>query len=765
MYHTLQSDQYKGKDARAKHIKALLRQLFGTEGDIFTIPYSNNSGAILSDEVAEEVAVAFDRVLDNYYSNRTLNITPELNRIFDSSEHREKKFIQDKIKEAIMKIKKPVDRTVESIIDTSEHTSDNDQIVVKNNPGQAIISNNTNQLSSNNQVIARNNQEQTITTKQNNELPLIFDYRPEFHPPNDSSIVQQLSLFYTGINVYHEVNAVAWLRLILKLDAEAVGLPDNVPLLLAKFKATMILQAYELFQEREAWNRKFTAHLSSLFKDIRSELLSNAINGNSREVGLANAKITASLVICSHFFLPIDTGLSNIEEMVREAFHEIKNGRIIGPTISETIVLWETHIQEVFDKLTRNLYAETFKISIEQQSDAFNFKKLEKLLEDEKFSKPLQGRAGFWSGNQIQQMQKIIDLRAEYTSFYKKFLSSCKDTEHHAGRIASNFNDKADRYSECYLKAFDSLKKNPKRYVDDFLLEMVLQQDRKSNHAPLLYEQLEKIFLPVANKSFYRKKQLPEKTIVDITIELKTLALPPPSLEELVAGAYAILHTPLNSLNNALKNNASLFIGWVDLPSNTNSNNANALAIIPNNTRALVNTLEPSTPPLFDPNSPIPGAITSAQVSILADRFDHISKYKPLFSGISSSKNIINATDLADRYLAVNIFDKALAEANTIEEIMALLIVAKPYINRHRNPLTDWMRNKENTETWKTCFKAARVRALSLLPTAAPTETLLNAYRSEFIFADHRKESYLLGAWGNTSAQRDIDSMIGNLKK
>ena len=104
MYHTLQSDQYKGKDARAKHIKALLRQLFGTEGDIFTIPYSNNSGAILSDEVAEEVAVAFDRVLDNYYSNRTLNITPELNRIFDSSEHREKKFIQDKIKEAIMKI-------------------------------------------------------------------------------------------------------------------------------------------------------------------------------------------------------------------------------------------------------------------------------------------------------------------------------------------------------------------------------------------------------------------------------------------------------------------------------------------------------------------------------------------------------------------------------------------------------------------------------------------------------------------------------------
>jgi hypothetical protein len=132
-----------------------------------------------------------------------------------------------------------------------------------------------------------------------------------------------------------------------------------------------------------------------------------------------------------------------------------------------------------------------------------------------------------------------------------------------------------------------------------------------------------------------------------------------------------------------------------------------------------------------------------------------------------------NDDDMAQHAEAKKIFYTQLGEQGiSIIDIVALWTVAEPCINRHRNDFWDIVVGKDHTNSWRAAMSAARTKASELLQVEAKEESnILNngvlekkmyyaQWRNHSLFAEHRNDSILMGAWGRTSTQAKIDTEI-----
>lgn len=123
--------------------------------------------------------------------------------------------------------------------------------------------------------------------------------------------------------------------------------------------------------------------------------------------------------------------------------------------------------------------------------------------------------------------------------------------------------------------------------------------------------------------------------------------------------------------------------------------------------------------------------------------------------------------DLQQHEAAKREFKQQLNNAKSVSDVAKLLEEAEPCINRHRNVKWDKFIGKQHTDSWREAMDAARSKAFILLDmaasvrcTAGDKRTLYTQWRNHPIFAEHRKESFFVGAWGRTSTQAKIDEKL-----
>jgi small GTP-binding protein len=138
---------------------------------------------------------------------------------------------------------------------------------------------------------------------------------------------------------------------------------------------------------------------------------------------------------------------------------------------------------------------------------------------------------------------------------------------------------------------------------------------------------------------------------------------------------------------------------------------------------------------------------------------------RQLFAGLSTNPSMELAP--ADREQALNIFLEEVRTCDADPEKYEMLTeFAKPYINRHRNPLVDKKFGKVNTSTWNHALQEVRKAALSVLKGSEfVTSEDLSYWRDRSLFAEHRNNSRLIGAFGKTHAQKEIDGLLRKLNR
>ncbi len=109
------------------------------------------------------------------------------------------------------------------------------------------------------------------------------------------------------------------------------------------------------------------------------------------------------------------------------------------------------------------------------------------------------------------------------------------------------------------------------------------------------------------------------------------------------------------------------------------------------------------------------------------------------------------------------LFERELALAgNNLKAIQALVAAAEPYLNEHKNPRKDKFFGIHNTATWQHCLKLARDQGLASLTAMTYRKSTLIYWEKQTLFSTHRGNSVLVGAFGKTHAQKEIERLIKN---
>lgn len=569
-------------------------------------------------------------------------------------------------------------------------------------------------------------------------MPWALGYHPTFTAPATQDAQGRLTMAAL------DANEVVWLRAIQNLSSDQLGLQNN-PVMAARFKAVMVLQAHELYDARKAWQLES----NQVFVPIVLRVFLQGMINLMRDSDRINTVLTSAETLIYHYvlnpvikfmrlkqklFLGIDSG-------VTDAVIQYIEGSVNTPTERGV------NQNEFMNAIARAITAEQLNQSINLQANAFNPGVLARDIAN------LQGldvvSLCVEAGLTPAQAVPVQRLHESYLEMYRTHQAHCQDSVVNAQRVAPEFTEVM--YSQCFDKAFRALGRQPREYLNNFIIELLLQQRRLPSIKAELLTLVTDVYLPTAN-TYYSSDGYAAPTLADYAATISGMSRPLPSLQETVAQAHAILHCDASVL--ALPDNADTVAQWAG---------HEALAAPDNSTGALM-ALAPA--PLFSAGAPVPGQMTVEDTHSLSEEIVSIHLYSEHFKGFDKEPQYNpNRQSQKSRPEAVAKFNELLSGVTRLEDINALLTVAKPYINRHRNPIRDAIFGVNNTDTWRTCLKDARVKGLELLRNAQPTVEKLCAQRSTFLFASHRNESYLKGAWGRTSAQREIDGMIDEVKK
>jgi hypothetical protein len=136
--------------------------------------------------------------------------------------------------------------------------------------------------------------------------------------------------------------------------------------------------------------------------------------------------------------------------------------------------------------------------------------------------------------------------------------------------------------------------------------------------------------------------------------------------------------------------------------------------------------------------------------------------FENMFIGLSD--NVDLSSHVKDRKIAIRTFNCELKKAETVKQIEALVVIAKPFINRHKNPKTDSLISKD-TATWNKKLQQARAKGLELLGSeladkpAAENIAWLKCWEKKPLFSQHRHHFWFSDLPWRTRSQTKIKEL------
>jgi len=607
----------------------------------------------------------------------------------------------------------------------------------------------------------------------------IEDLRPAFH--DIISKAQDNFIFA----LFTEVDETVWLRAIQRLKMADLGIADESKFI--KFKALMIVLAHENFYRSAAWLEKYFTFYYSEWATILSTFCAQAyadlffIKRNTSESEEAYrqrldtilaARVNQAKQDSNNFnvlinkILDREINIDNNQELIAVIKNIIIDARIKGTL---DLVFMEKKIFEVFSQIGFNRIINAGALRFDAESIKKKIEKIEGL-----------NIAQACREHRLERITRtLFALHSEFLKINEEFMAIYNNISNQIQDYMPGFS--INDFSISYNRAFSILTAEKNNYVVNFLLETYLQQWRKPQRMSTIHDTLT-TYIFMAN-SHNEQHNIPVRFSDHLlsqgtAILIKEEGTPPPSLHEIVAQAYSILHAPLAILQKP-ELQAQL-ASWTrprnimpllsrddnseekpDAPLATASTTRER-ALIPYSNSSL-NILSTISNPLFSAQMPPPGSLSPLETTILS----HVSEYhfQPLFENLSKDPQWANNPQ--DRETAIQRFNQALNQTHSLEGITQLLLTAKPYINRHRHFLWDAFFKKHNTNSWKTAFKAARSKSLEILKKELNNRTTeedkrhyLTTWRKNMLFSEHRNESILCGAFGRTRAQKSIDNLL-----
>ena len=577
-------------------------------------------------------------------------------------------------------------------------------------------------------------------------LPLVMP-RPQFWDTNN--MAQELLLQISG----WKAEEALWLRKIKQLNPPTLGFTEaafgpSAPIWADNFKASLQLQTHGFFFDLQVWRStlseylqklataKLTSAMQAMIADIDADIDADIKNlPSDRETWKAKISVWFkpyfdALNVHAGLFLPTDFAYApEIEEKAVDAMatqadstgNEIK-WQIIRREVSSFIggATLISALQQVLMNAVKSTQVDILKLSVKtgftHQANIFNHGVLKDTVANLPTDEEVVARcrSAQFTSAEITACQKIY---REYRGMYERFFSRVEIISANTiATIAPGFN-KA-RYSRAYELAFEQLHM-PESYFLRVVAEMLLEGARKPTvNAPLN--------LSIVNK--LKPAGVPQITLKSVGEWISAQQAAGerfPSIQEMVDAAWR--------------------------------------------------TLSPDAQPLFQADV-MPGALTSAQIEIAATAamdqealsFEFAAIFSPLLSFDLRADTV--------RAQAVKLFRNKLSAMKKADGIITLVLAAKPAINRHRNPLSDYIVGRKHTATWKQVLKEARMEALKLiqqkiealkgtndLKAIAALREKIAAYCKHDVFAGHRNESYITGAWGSTATVKALRKMDAQL--
>lgn len=586
--------------------------------------------------------------------------------------------------------------------------------------------------------------------------------------PEPSPLIHALKpahLTVTALDmVINESKEATWLRAIQRLTAAELGITDAE--LLIKFKALMILQAHQLFFQRQIWEVEYLTFVNQMIqkylKNFASALVKLALTTMmdsmkdpfiNKAIGLVRDQFIPNLAKLIHLqealFLPADHILST-ERDLNEIASKLDQLVTAGGEPNQLIA----QLQKVLgNDLISSIQFKNFCKSIHEGASRFDRQALKKIQDLKVIDvAELCNRYGLSKSN----AKNLILLHKKYIAFNDDFQNSFEKLN---DVIRNAFSDvPKEFFSQSYQIAFEILKKNPDIYITSYLCELYFQQARNPRLQYEIYKTLQDETIPMANKVYPDSRM--HFSMVALSGMAESIKPIPDSLQDILDKAYAILITPFNYLQQPQYQPA--LQAW--LP--TGDAKQEEQKAIGHETPAQSGELsladnQPDKQLEVFKQKP---SLQKSDLTTLSQKIDFIPSTQQIFAHINPAVH--------GKQLAIDAFRKKLNKVESLDEIAILLNVAEPYINSHRNILWDTLVKKRHTHSWKEEWKEARVKALKILKgevaknsDTKKSQDLLLTWRQHSLFAKHRNEWLIQGAWGRTQAQRDIDGMLKKLPR
>ncbi len=560
-------------------------------------------------------------------------------------------------------------------------------------------------------------------------------FKPTFSPGN------------TVTEAVYEAKEVVFLRLISQLDQEILGLESSH--LTKKYKALLQLITHKYFTKKQVWALQELAYTKehvneialSLAKSIYESLHSirAELNGIPNE-GARQDRLKEEINI---------SGKPQNKELLH--YFKMRNNAYIGIRVFNEVRL-NACLDSIVAQLTTDDNLEVVKARV--VGNLMDYIDLHELNEREKLLFKI-------STNELEEVidssSAVLSSEDErFQSIHKAYLAFLRDYQAYLEEISTQIEAVFPKFYRNLLnqslnRAFEKIRGLPKHlfYLDNFKIELYLQQIRK----PHLFEKIFSECIFVADLDL----------LTQVLKETPPHSQPPvPSMHQMLNDSYIQLATDLSPEPTAPNNFMYIRSDSVEVIEDVKPILESKDMETSSTLYKLLPLPQDNPPPFFEGSSP--GTVTTMDILLLNSFYRELSHYQLHYRKLS--KLPMNAPQHADRATAAQKYGEDYREAKTVEKKAALLAVAKPYINRHKHFDLDKLLGINITNTWNKILKFSREDALEKLKhdirslDDESSIATLQAWRNMSIFSQHRSNFKIFGAFGRTSAQKEIDEMI-----
>jgi hypothetical protein len=518
--------------------------------------------------------------------------------------------------------------------------------------------------------------------------------------------------FTANLHPDHEAGEAVLLKCIDELSDPEFAAELYNPILARKLKALLMILTHDLYTRTSVWNVK-ESNITYNFLNKKSELLTQAIVQSdmvTRETILNQVK--SFFIVRSKLYAEIFT------------FDEVKLAEAIDRIHGYSYEEFQDKEDIKFSILTAltNYHYAMVIFDLKKSLAHFNIDKFEQAG-----NKALAANTTtlYSENNLLDEENNFDELSLEFALYHREFLDSLYKT-------ITNMNQSffcvlnTEVFSRLYNKAFQHIASDDIAIYKYNLIEYYLEQVRKPELRTIVRQSLVTFIVPAIIthcENFYYYEPMDFESLINLVDEFgKINSL---SIHQMLNTAYLQLFSLADSQSPQIFTRLSV----------TNQD----------------------IKPLFE--NKIPGTISTEEINLVNSINTNYLQYQKLFAD-------------QDRDASITIFKENLKLADSLPKIVALTEAAHPFIDIHKHFRLDDKLGKTNTNTWSKSLKAARADAMKILKLhvdssedKSKTIEALEYWRGNGIFSTHRSNFKILGAFGRTKAQVEIDTMLTTLRK